>query len=129
MQTNVSSQKGRHGFPTVALKLFLPDSSFSWWTGYVGLPPTHPLYGKDYMAEELAEIDCHGGLTYSGPALNIESIDTQFPTIWWFGFDCFHADDNPRFGGTVKDLPFVEAELENLARQFKEFTNATQDNR
>jgi len=31
--------------------------------GYIGVPPSHPWYGKSYND---VEAECHGGLTYSG---------------------------------------------------------------
>lgn len=124
MNVEVTSQQTRFGFPTVSLRLFLPEIQSSWRTGYVGVPPTHPMYQMDYMFDELAHIDCWGGLTFSRPSLGIECIDEQFPEIWWFGFDCNHAQDDPRFGGTIKDLAFVEKELDKLAQQLQEIANA-----
>jgi hypothetical protein len=34
------------------------------WCGYVGIPSTHPAYGKEYSADGL-ELSAHGGLTFS----------------------------------------------------------------
>lgn len=36
--------------------------------GYVGIPITHPLYGKGY--DECPDISCHGGLTYADGGKN-----------------------------------------------------------
>jgi len=75
--------------------------------GYVGVPPDHPLYGKDY-GDVYPPV--HGGLTYSakgGQATYVhggttytekEALSLTYPTnqidpIWWFGFDCRHYED------------------------------------
>lgn len=52
--------------------------------GYIGVPQSHPFYGRDYDSV-YGYLDCHGGLTFSG----------QFPDFphWFFGFDCAHAGD------------------------------------
>lgn len=66
--------------------------------------------------------DVHGGLTYSGGK-------GSYPVpaeLWWFGFDCHHCDDgeiepDPHypsfFQGEVRELPYVKAECERLAKQ------------
>jgi len=89
--------------------------------GYVGIPKSHPLYGKDYTdhldikkedidkpisgtfalfsaifdTDERIRIDayftCHGGITYSDGGDN-----STYPiesNLWWFGFDCGHYGD------------------------------------
>ena len=33
--------------------------------GYVGVPKGHPMFGRDYN-KCIEDIDCYGGLTYSG---------------------------------------------------------------
>lgn len=60
-------------------------NSFGNWCGYVGIPPSHPYYGKHYDNDEVA-LDVHGGLTFS---------DTFFEgsTTWFLGFDCGHWND------------------------------------
>lgn len=66
--------------------------------------------------------DVHGGLTYSGG-------DRGYPVVgdeWWLGFDCAHADDDPRFGGTPKTVEYVTAECELLASQIVEAVRAPQ---
>lgn len=74
--------------------------------------------------------DVHGSITYAngGDDYPIES------DLWWYGFDCAHADDAndltlitdehlraiyAEFGndGVVRDLAFVVAECEKLAAQ------------
>jgi hypothetical protein len=67
--------------------------------------------------------DVHGGLTYSG---GTEEYPISAADLWWFGFDCRHAGDGeiepdsayPSWHkAVVRELPYVEAECESLARQ------------
>ena len=63
--------------------------------GYVGVPKSHILYGKDYNDNiGLETIECkfdvHGGITYAGG--NDYPIDTN-GELWWFGFDTAHYGD------------------------------------
>lgn len=67
--------------------------------GYVGVPETHPWFGKDYSE---SEVRVHGGLTFSD-----RCVDSGDPSkgichiplpgrpehVWWFGFDCAHCWD------------------------------------
>ncbi|MFQ9545338.1 MAG: hypothetical protein ACLR02_10000 [Clostridium sp.] len=54
--------------------------------GYVGVPKGHHMYGLNYE-EYIDEIDCHGGLTYSG------FLGEENKEYWYFGFDCAHFGD------------------------------------
>ena len=77
--------------------------------GYVGVPRSNPLFGKDYMATELAEVSVHGGLTYA-------ESDRHYPVtseLHWFGFDCAHWGDTP----AKCTLAFCVNECEQLADQ------------
>lgn len=104
------------------------------WCGYVGVPPSHPLYGKGY--EEL-DLTVHGGLTYAS-ACALHICHTPKPgepdNVWWFGFDCGHGGDlTPAFitlyercklapsifEETYKPLSYVKAEVERLAKQLQ----------
>lgn len=88
--------------------------------GYVGVPKSHPMYGKGYdenlpflkMATMEVYFDVHGGVTFAG-----KGIGGNYPVegeLWWFGFDCAHCDDG-------KDLTQVEAYgLVENRRQFDE---------
>lgn len=77
---------------------------YGMYNGYVAIPPTNGLYGKDYM--ELDDlIDIHGGVTYSESAKDSAQIlddnarfllsgDSGIPSDWWIiGFDTRHAGD------------------------------------
>jgi hypothetical protein len=57
---------------------------------YVRVPPTHPLYGKDY--DNLGRFDArvHGGLTFAQIEPCSEHEDGQG---WWFGWDYAHCGD------------------------------------
>lgn len=83
------------GLPCLAVR----HGSSGHWCGYVGLPPDHPLYGKDYGD---VAFDVHGGLTFSNKCSPGEDesqgvCHTPAPGdpdhVWWLGFDCGHAGD------------------------------------
>lgn len=89
--------------------------------GYVGLPKEHPFYQVGYHDDGLDDIDVHGGLTFAGDRDADESL-------WWLGFDCGHAWDLspglmeyriPYLGEAYRNMKYVKAETESLARQLK----------
>lgn len=91
--------------------------------GYVGVPKGHPMFGRDYN-KCIEDIDCHGGLTYSG------FRDDNSKEYWYFGFDCAHADDGvdieslKKYGFDISPflsmfLPIVELWKPNESSQFK----------
>lgn len=92
--------------------------------GFVGLPPTHSLFGKSHA--DLPAIEAHGGLTYSAGCSHCG--------VWWLGFDCGHVFDlrpvlsrsgvfRPGQGGAVaslvnyKDVAFAKLMVDMLAVQ------------
>lgn len=80
--------------------------------GYVGIDSSHPLYKKDY---NIIDIDCHGGITYSGdclPQIGLK-ITYNMEDIWWIGFDCAHADDANDYDAALKIFKDKET-IENL---------------
>lgn len=81
------------GYPCVVL--FTPMGHRC---GYVGLPETHPCYGKHYSE---VDIKCHGGLTYSREHL----YNFKDEGVWWLGFDCAHFMDNPDIDTLCKRFP------------------------
>lgn len=103
------------------------------WCGYVGVPPEHPWFGKDYSDALDLDVDVHGGLTYAAMCDGDEEtgichvVDPGEPELWWLGFDCGHAfditpgmisDTFPPMPGTVyRDLEYVKAETLRLALQ------------
>ena len=74
--------------------------------GYASVTADHPLFGKKYHDIEFHSI--HGGLTYSGDALNYPVISSK-GSFWWFGFDFGHYGD---FDVNIED---VVKEAEKLA--------------
>jgi hypothetical protein len=61
--------------------------------GYVGVPQSHPLAGREY--HELENIHAHGGVNYAAPC---EGNVCHVPQpgeedVYWFGFDCAHGYD------------------------------------
>lgn len=113
--------------------------------GYVGLPPSHELHGKEYYeAQDINDNICvHGDLTFANkcrPHGDEESEgichtgDVANKDVWWLGFDCNHCDDfapqntgfAKEFGGPFneivkygeyRDFEYVKAETELLASQ------------
>lgn len=101
---------------------------FGAWCGYVGVPPSHPMHGKDY---DSVDADVHGGLTYSAPCdgghICHVAPEGEPDEVWWFGFDCAHSGDScpsylsygfPSFAnGTYRTLGYVQNETNQLAEQ------------
>lgn len=88
--------------------------------GYVAVPLGHPCYQGDYYESPLADLEVHGGITYSEPCFyeKIDGVayradytglwnslleeaeyiteDKAIPNDWWIvGFDTCHLRDNP----------------------------------
>ena len=120
------------GLPCIAKRV--PYSGH--WCGYVGVPPTHPFYEKDY--DEVDDVECHGGLTFASSCQEGEPGETicyvpapgEPDDIWWLGFDCAHwSDYQPameQFGrlpaGTYRTLAYVKDQCASLAAQLKALT-------
>lgn len=74
-------------------------------SGYVAVPPGHPLFGYDHRAlPHTLQIDVHGGLDYAQPcdehAAEVRSVChvSELPRVpsrvaWWFGFSCDKPGD------------------------------------
>jgi hypothetical protein len=111
------------------------------WCGYVGVPPSHPLFGKDYSDVDL---EGHGGVNFSDACderPEAEGIchvpgEGEPDRAWWFGFDCAHAwDASPADFQRARDEPnsiwkvchdqsyktlaYVRGECQSLAAQLK----------
>jgi hypothetical protein len=105
--------------------------------GYVAVPTGHPAHGWS-MRE--ADVEVHGSITFAGPGV---------AGLWVLGFDCGHGNTDvmPAMDGrmrqihgegyskamnaismggafrvTYKDLAFVRAAVESLARQLAALT-------
>lgn len=103
--------------------------------GYVGVPPEHPLHGKDWEATD--HLDVHGGITYghecAGDICHV-ARPGEPEHVWWLGFDCAHSGDlspgllmllseefrrqwpSERYE-TYKGLGYVRQQTEALAEQ------------
>lgn len=100
--------------------------------GYVGIPKSHPMHGKDYDAvhSEMPDLEVHGGLTYAnecqGAVCHVPK-EVEDESLWWLGFDCAHSGDvcpaHLRFHGRMSDyeryknVDYVRKETECLAEQ------------
>ena len=101
------------------------------WCGYVGVPASHPLHGRD---GDSIDVEVHGGVTFSGgcsggdPSTSICHVVEagEADDVWWFGFDCAHSMDlSPGMRGIVRaigdevyrDQDYVTRETERLAGQ------------
>lgn len=87
-----------------------------YYCGYVGVPPSHPLYQINYMQVD-DDADVNGGLTYSRMADSWRTTKDEFKDYWFFGFDCAHYwnEDHPC---SFED---VKADCERLALTLKKY--------
>lgn len=95
------------------------------WCGYVGVPLTSKLAGRDYNDPLLEEIKVHGGLTYANRC-NGHVCHEAEEEVYWFGFDCAHCDDlmpamsSMKFPWAVyRDQGYVERQCTKLAAQIR----------
>jgi len=119
------------GFPCLITR-----QNESWLCGYVGIPPSHPYYGKDREDKELKEISIHKSITFSEAshqsddprAVNHQLLPTD-KNYWWIGFDCCHSKDVfPMIinfykfpsDASYKNVEFVKTQVEFLARQLNQ---------
>lgn len=112
------------------------------WCGYVGVPRSHPLYGKHYSEIELDD-QPHGGLTFSGRCQEGDERDSichivekgEDDDVWWLGFDCAHLGPdlapgmhrylNKDLGGHYWTIDEVKAETARLARTLSVVPSST----
>lgn len=104
MWKTINEYKTKEGYLAVITQA--SESVGAFLCGYIGIPKGHSLY----EAQGSDDLEVHGGVTFCG------AIDS-YPDYWFFGFDCAHACDLPRFGGIYKDEPYVKTELEHLSEQ------------
>lgn len=112
--------------PETNFHCFMRRGPYKAWNGYVGIPPTSPLYENEDI-----DADVHGGITFIGYAYGWkETCD-----LWMVGFDCAHSFDYlpslEEFSNkdrllfqdisiSYKDIDYVKKEVESLAKQLKE---------
>lgn len=117
--------------PTTGLACLIVRGPIGALCGYVGVPPGHEAFGRDYDSLDLS---AHGGLTFAhgcsnGPeATSICHLPEEGEPdgVWWLGFDCAHGGDlapSPTYtvflGDTYRDLAYVKAQVAGLAHQLK----------
>lgn len=101
------------------------------WCGYVGVPPSHPLFERSY--QDVDGIYVHGGLTFSDKCAEHGNIchtgEVASAEVWWLGFDCAHTYDlTPAFKhigismptAVYRNMEYVKYQVEGLANQLKE---------
>jgi hypothetical protein len=87
------------------------------WSGYVGVPPRHPLFRTDREEERVQGLAVHGGVNFGG---HWKGDDKG---LWWFGFDCAHAMDylpafpNLNDRANYRTLEYVHRQCLRLAAQ------------
>lgn len=139
--------------PTTDLDCLAVRNGMGAWCGYVGLPPGHKFHGIGYdectkpaeCTDEWcyehspnAVVSVHGGLTFAsscgespkgeGYGICHVPLPGRPHDVWWLGFDCCHAGDQPPYDAAMRhrswgrddvyrDLAYVKAETADLARQ------------
>lgn len=110
--------------------------------GYVGIPSTHPLYGKEYSdyldikKEDIGDREVSGIIPLFCACLDKDErvkIDVYFQChggitysgggenseypiasdLWWFGFDCAHAGDGKELQYALWKFPKYRKEIES----------------
>lgn len=81
--------------------------------GYVRIPETSVLYGRDYEDVMVNSLQVHGGITYTGHRFDDNG--------WWIGFNCSHIGDLlpgmpdlPINRGEYRDMEYVKQQIESL---------------
>ena len=59
---------------------------------YIEIPKTHRWYKKNYTDEELENIECHGGLTYTDNLSHVLGKE-EANGRWFIGWDYAHLED------------------------------------
>jgi len=84
------------------------DGCYNWYCGYVEVKKNHIYYEEYY--DVLENIDCHGGLSYSGYRFN--------DGVYYIGFDTNHIYSAP-----YNNLAFVENECMDIIEQLIKLNN------
>lgn len=113
----VKEWKTKEGYKAVIRKIemetFNPISFLfpsSWLCGYVGVPKSHPLYGKSMDHRSVRSIPVHGRITFS------DNCSWNEDDFWYFGFDCAHGGDSiedQNDAYVVKECEFLSDELKS----------------
>lgn len=143
-QEEPDREEWRHE-PTRLPCMIIRDPESGVLCGYVGVPPIHPLHGRSGTDKGL---EAHCGVTYSNKSIGeirVTSATDGAGDLWWFGFDCGHADDLqpssrmddlllfsllreqariPRAMKTYRDIHYVRRQVNHLAAQLGGFRHA-----
>lgn len=124
-------------------------NQFLAWCGYVGIPKTHPCYGKEILMQDYTLPEgVHGGVSYSQECheLICHQTENKEDNLWWIGFDCAHAYDlipylnhirkkwggnwqkieldcNIKYMDVYRNIDYVTNETKNLAEQLLQIQN------
>lgn len=127
-----STEPDRLEFEHAGFSCIIQRNNSLAWCGYVGLPPEHKYYGKNYQDLEKLDVEldgAHGGLTYSEPCMDLicHKSDDDTKPLWWLGFDCAHAYDlipgfyefisAPSLPGTYRNMDYVIARVKTMAEE------------
>ena len=88
--------------------------------GYVGIPQSHPVFGKG-CKDVPGRV--HGGITYSDHKItSVSDEHDRYADYYWLGFDCGHLGDlcpgsrvDSDRGGSYRDIGYVRDEVGRLA--------------
>lgn len=87
------------------------DGRHNWYCGYVEVPKNHIYFGQHYAdINDINDIGCHGGLTYSGYSFK--------DNVYYIGFDTNHV-----YSDRCNNLAFVENECMNIIEQLIKLNN------
>lgn len=123
-----NNEPDRQDFIHAGFSCFILRNQIGCWCGYVGIPESHPYFGKDYND---IPVDVHGGITYADkcdpPICHIPEKGMP-ENVWWLGFDTAHAFDlcpsmhrRFQFGDTYayRNMEYSINETKKLAEQLK----------
>lgn len=75
--------------------------------GYVEIPKEHPYYGKDMFDDDVANIEVHGGITFSNNTSHWAELEGK-PDGWLIGWDYAHCSDYVCHSSTYDVVSFGE---------------------
>ena len=98
---------------------------FGAWCGYVGLFPSHPLYGSSRFDPAFEFIEVHNHVNMSNTSANLSLLATPALCHWWVGFSCTALGDFLPISPDKKLTPhnvyrtfeYVQGQIDSLAAQ------------
>jgi hypothetical protein len=119
------NEPDRKDFIHTGYSCFILRNGSGNWCGYVGIPSTHPSFGKDY---DDVPVNVHGGLTYAnkcGPPICHIPEPGMPDDVWWLGFDTAHSGDASPLTllnfkhGVYRNMEYTINETKQLAEQLR----------